>query len=204
MNHQQQNWADYSGIVRSMGLQAFLSKYLCLNPTQTGLDKPGSSPTPVPLPCNFFIARKTSVLSLILPLSLSLTLFCRCCCPSSSSSKEETNRSFNLLRLWTTNKSLQSLCFWSSTAISFGVGSVISLQRLLELRVSSMRRVVFLRGNWTNGLVLGLLVGLWATPHCVARILNFCNVAIHPSFLSVFFRDIFGSGFWRLSSGLCV
>lgn len=44
--------------------------------------------------------------------------------------------------------------------------------------VSNIRRVVFLRGICTSGLVLGLLVGLCTTPHCVARILNFCKAAI--------------------------
>lgn len=34
------------------------------------------------------------------------------------------------------------------------------------------------RRKLRRGLVLGLRVGLWVTPHCVASSLNFCSVVI--------------------------
>ncbi|KAL4363590.1 hypothetical protein GQ457_04G006330 [Hibiscus cannabinus] len=62
----------------------------------------------------------------------------------------------------------------------YGISRVLDDFRL-PVRVRSIRSVVLGRRKLTRGLVLGLLVGLWVTPHCVANSLNFCNVVMFGS-----------------------
>ncbi|KAE8716486.1 hypothetical protein F3Y22_tig00110114pilonHSYRG00115 [Hibiscus syriacus] len=62
----------------------------------------------------------------------------------------------------------------------YGISLVFDDFRLPVL-VRSIRNVVLGRRKLTRGLVLGLLVGLWVTPQCVANRLNFCNVVIFGS-----------------------
>jgi hypothetical protein len=51
--------------------------------------------------------------------------------------------------------------------------------------------------RWTAVLVLGLRVGLCASPHCVARSLNFFNVAIFLHVL-LFFLFVWDCGYMLL------
>lgn len=63
--------------------------------------------------------------------------------------------------------------------------TTFSCRRSDRFRLSRLRSVVLGRRNWTNGLVLGLWVGLCPTPHGVANSLNFCNAAISSLSLSL-------------------
>lgn len=93
--------------------------------------------------------------------------------PESVFSKEggdETNKSFSL---WLTTSS-----FPFSGESRCRSGEQTSRRGSLRLRLRSIRRV-FRRRRWITGLVVGLLVGLPATAHWVARSLNFCKVAIN-------------------------
>lgn len=147
----------------SRGRQALLIRDLCLNPTQPGLGEPaGSTNKP------FTLILKTSHLPPITSLASPLL-------PSfSKGGGDDTNKSFKVSLFF--SGSGARIAGWRWT----GGGSCRGGDKRPEpeLRVSSMRRVVFLRRRWTRGLVLGLRVGLCATPHCVASSLNFCNVAI--------------------------
>lgn len=158
-------------MVISIGRHALLSSILCLNPNPDGLGEPGSLPNPL-RPLNFVPNTTTSPF----PPHFSLSPL-----PWSSSSfsndGEDTNKSFKLRLL----NSLSSPFFFSAKFPTKLCGFDISRQvddfRLLFL-VRSIRKVVLGRRKQTKGLVLGLLVGLWVTPHCVANSLNFCKAAI--------------------------
>lgn len=106
---------------------------------------------------------------------------------SSSFGSEDTNRSFSEFLRIRINSLLFSFSSFSSSGESnrcFSWSGGDSRRRRLVLRQRSIRREVFRRGSWTSGLVLGLRVGLWATPHCIASSLNLCSVAIFVSLLS--------------------
>lgn len=93
---------------------------------------------------------------------------------------DDTNKSFSL---WPTGSSLP---FSGERSSSLRSGEPPS-QRLLPLppRPRSIRRVLR-RRRWITGLVVGLLVGLPATAHWVAKSLNFCRVAIFVYIYSQF------------------
>ena len=106
------------------------------------------------------MAARTS--SFVFPFGLSFS-------SPSSTGDEVTNKSRSL-RAATSLSAAKERPWWMSGC---------SL-RLGGIRLRSIFKVVFLRRNCTNGLVLGLglLVGLGATPHCVARNLILCSVAM--------------------------
>lgn len=165
-------------MVTSMGRQPLLNSILCLNPIQPALGEPGSPPNALrPLS---FDAKTTS----LFPPYFSLTTLPSSSSSSSSNVGDDRNKSFKVRPL----KSLSPF-FFSGKLPTKLCGYDISRQvddlRLLVL-VRSIRRVVLGRRKLTRGLVLGLLVGLWVTPHCVANSLNFCNVAIFCSSSSSF------------------
>lgn len=145
-----------SEIVRSIGRQAFLfSRDLHRKPVQTGLFKPG--PT-------FQLSDRK------MPMFPNIGEVARvCACASSSLGGDDTNRSFSeFLRI-------ESFSFFSNSNID-----TCPCRRGGRFRVSPrrVRRVVLGLGIRISGLVLGLKVGLCCTPHCVAKSLNFCSVAI--------------------------
>lgn len=93
---------------------------------------------------------------------------------------EDTNKSFSL---WLTDSSFPFFGGYSSSLLPLRSAELSSQRggRLLPPapppRPRSIRRV-FRRRRWITGLVVGLLVGLPATAHWVAKSLNFCRVAI--------------------------
>ncbi|OWM86299.1 hypothetical protein CDL15_Pgr011123 [Punica granatum] len=162
----------HSGMVSSTGLQPLFNSALYLIPTNPllGISPPAAPPIPI-------ASGNPSFLSLHLPPSSS---------SPSSSLGCEPNRSLSLC------PPAGLLSFFFSRQ---GTGPTKNCRSSepRRRRPSSIRRVVFWgRPMWTRGLVRGLRVGLWATPHCVANILNFCKVAIF------FFPKIFP--FFRLVS----
>lgn len=88
---------------------------------------------------------------------------------------DDTNKSFSL---WPTESSFPFSGERSSSLLPLRSGEPSS-QRLLPLppRPRSILRVLR-RRRWITGLAVGLLVGLPATAHWVAKNLNFCRVAI--------------------------
>lgn len=89
---------------------------------------------------------------------------------------DETNKSFSLCL--TTISFPLSDDFPSPRGRLPGDPTSRSGGSLLPPRLSSIRRVLLLRRRWVTGLVVGLLVGLPATGHCVANSLNFCRVVM--------------------------
>jgi hypothetical protein len=156
---------DYhSGIATSTGRHALLSNALCRKPVQAGLDDAAPDFKPIKLPL------------LIEPPALSFV---------SPNGGEDTNRS------------LRVRCPCSSATKSFSsffcgeqVGGISGCAMRDDRRLSSIRRVVLRRRNWTTGLVLGLRVGLGATPHWVASSLNFWSVAMYVRVLCFLFLGL--------------
>lgn len=97
---------------------------------------------------------------------------------------DETNKSLNL---WLTlaessfpfsgERSSSLLPLRSGEPSPQREGSLLPPAAPLPPRPSNIRRVLR-RRRWITGLVVGLLVGLPATAHWVAKNLNFCRVAI--------------------------
>lgn len=160
--------SDYSGMGPNTGLQALLSNR-CRNVADNGLrdrtptllNPPSTPPLPPPPPP---VDKNPS---LTLPEIL-----------SSNEGGDETNKSLNF---WLTTNSFpfsgefSSLVLRSGEPTSLRGGNLRPV--LLFPRLSSIRSV-FLRRRCITGLVVGLLVGLPATAHWVAKSLNFCSVAM--------------------------
>lgn len=143
-------------MVTSIGRQALL-KNLYRKVAETGLSEP-AEPRLVaePLP-TVPVTGKSPRLSPLLSESLS------------SNGGDETNKSFNLALIFL------FLISGNSSATSRSKSS--SSWRANRRRLSSIRSVLR-RRRWMTGLVVGLLVGLPATAHWVAKSLNFWRVAI--------------------------
>ncbi|KAL3844894.1 hypothetical protein ACJIZ3_002297 [Penstemon smallii] len=91
---------------------------------------------------------------------------------SNAGGEDSTNRSCSL---FLTDNSLTISVELLSSLLLLRSGN--HLPAPIPARPSSIRSV-FLRRSWITGLVMGLLVGLAATAHWIARNLNFCRVAI--------------------------
>lgn len=141
----------YSGIPTSTGRQVFRSKYLYRKPVQPGLGEPGFQPGDPTRPSSFSFSQTgvafwVGAVTAVSWTSQSVPTY----------GGDETNKSFNVL--------LRDKPLWSSLFLFSGKARGRRGDRRPEFRVRSIRRVVFRRRRWTRGLVLGLKVGLWATP----------------------------------------
>lgn len=148
----------------NIGLQALLNNDLDRKPVQFGLGEP------LPPSNTFPIKFSTPLFS---PSSSLLFSFISIWPLPTSNGGEDTKSSFRLCLC----TKLLPLSFSFSFLLS-GNGSERRGHRRELLRLRSIRKVDFRRRRVTRGEVLGLLVGLWATPHWVASSLNLCNVAI--------------------------
>lgn len=157
---------NYSGIETSTGLHALLSNR-CRNVADRGLSDlaPPTLLNPAPPLPPAAETPRDKIPSLTFSDS-----------PSLNGGGDDTNKS---LSFWLTTKSFP----FSGEFLSFPPRSGKSSSRRDNLRLAlperlSSMRSVFLRRRCITGLADGLLVGLPATAHCVARNLNFCNVAM--------------------------